>query len=52
MKQYVFRGKEGKYQIPNGSVVFLKKCYAKRKCVIIHNGQEYVSMVSLLRKEG
>ncbi len=45
-----FIGKEGKYQIPNGSLVFLKKCYAKRKCIIIYNNQEYISMVNLLRK--
>ncbi len=48
--KYIFRGKSGKYQIPNGATVFLKKCWAKRKCLLVYNGQEYISMVSLLRK--
>lgn len=47
---YIFIGKNGKYQIPNGSQVKLIKCYAKRKCIIEYQGKKIVSFVSLLRR--
>lgn len=46
----LFIGKEGKYNIPHGTVVRLIKCWSRRKCLIEwENGQD-ISMVSLLRK--
>ena len=48
--KYVFVGKAGLYQVPKGAIVTLIKCFAKRKCIIEHNGAQYISMVNLLRK--
>lgn len=47
---HIFIGKQGKYQIPSGTEVRLIKCYAKRKCVIEYQGEEIITMVSLLRR--
>lgn len=33
MADYIFIGKQGKYQIPKGAEVTLIKCYLKRKTV-------------------
>lgn len=50
-RPYQFIGKTGKYQIPKGAIVYLrKKPIRKRKCVIVWEGKEYITMVSLLRK--
>jgi hypothetical protein len=46
-----FIGKEGKYQIPKNAVVSLLKTYPKRKCLILYNGVEYITFVTLLRKD-
>jgi hypothetical protein len=47
----VFIGKTGKYQIPKGATVELVKTYPKRKCLIRYLDKEYLTFVTLLRKE-
>lgn len=47
---YKFIGKQGKYQIDNGVIVKLIKCWTKRKCLIQWKDKQYITMVSLLRK--
>jgi hypothetical protein len=47
---YIFIGKQGKYQIPNGEEVVLIKTYSKRKYLIEWQGKKYITFVSLLRR--
>lgn len=49
---HIFIGKQGKYKykIPYGAGVSLIKCWKKRKCLIEYQGEQIITMVSLLRK--
>lgn len=45
-----FIGKTGKYQIPQGATVRLIRTFPKRKCIIEYNNNQYITIVTLLRR--
>lgn len=46
---YIFIGKEGKYNIPQGTEVKIIKFYPRRKALVEYQGKKILTMTTLLR---
>jgi len=47
---YIFRGIDGKYNIPHGALVEIVRFYPRRKALVKYRGRLVLTFSTLLRK--